>query len=111
MIWFCVSGNGGIINKFLSLKIFVPLARLTYSVYLVHAWILWYFVGSRRNLIDVNIYDICAVFLHHLIMSYIIGLVFFVLFESPIIETQKYVIKLLRKKYDKNFSVELKNLK
>lgn len=34
LIWMCVSGNGGIVNEILSWKLFIPLSRLTYSVYL-----------------------------------------------------------------------------
>jgi hypothetical protein len=62
LIWLCISGNGGLINKFLSWKGFVPLARLTYSVYLTHAWIIWTFYGSRRERIDLSSYSLVNCF-------------------------------------------------
>lgn len=113
MILLCVTGNGGVINRILSLKLFVPLARLTYSVYLVHAWVLWHYIGSRRHLIDTSIYDIFVIFLHHLVMSYVMGLAFYVLFESPILEFQRYLLEILRRKCEKTIpsTVELQNLK
>ncbi len=43
IIWMCFTGNGGLINKFVSWKAFIPLSRLTYSVYLTHVWIVWYY--------------------------------------------------------------------
>ncbi|XP_050436427.1 nose resistant to fluoxetine protein 6-like isoform X2 [Adelges cooleyi] len=32
----CATGNGGLVNKFLSMKMFVPLSRLTYCAYLIN---------------------------------------------------------------------------
>ncbi|XP_054153004.1 nose resistant to fluoxetine protein 6-like [Oppia nitens] len=90
MIWLCVSGNGGLVNQLLSMKPFIPLGRLTYSVYLCHAWLIWYYVGTRRHLTDVSQYNILINFTHITVMSYITGFVFYVLFESPIIELQNH---------------------
>ena len=36
IIYACATSNGGIVNKFLSLKIFGPLSRLCYSAFLLH---------------------------------------------------------------------------
>ncbi|CAI4222566.1 unnamed protein product [Auanema sp. JU1783] len=41
----CYHGYGGIINDFLSLPIFIPVARLSYSIYLLHMSILFW-MGS-----------------------------------------------------------------
>ncbi len=89
-IWMCISGNGGFINQFYSWKAFIPLSRLTYSVYLTHVWIDWYYWGSKRDLIDLNnfthlILIICGI----LFISYIIGAIFSILFESPFFVLQK----------------------
>jgi len=90
IIWMCITGNGGLINKFLSSKIFIPLSRLTYSVYLTHAWIVWYYWGSRRDLVDLNNFTIFSLFCGNLLMCYILGAMFSLLFESPIFKLQKY---------------------
>ena len=45
----CSTGNGGIINRFLGWKGYIPLSRMTYSVYLTHTWGLWLFIGSQRE--------------------------------------------------------------
>lgn len=36
VIWACHNGYGGIINKFLSMRIFVPLSRISFGIYLFH---------------------------------------------------------------------------
>ena len=53
----CSSRNGGIINKFLSWKGFVPLSRMSYSVYLTHVWSLWIFIGTQRERVDTSQYS------------------------------------------------------
>jgi len=89
LIWICISGNGGLVNKFLSSNIFIPLSRLTYSVYLTHVWVIWIYVGSRRERIDSSQSEIFFIFLHNIIIAYFIGFLFAVLFEMPIIKLQK----------------------
>ncbi len=89
LIWMCISGNGGFVNKFFSWKAFIPFSRLTYSVYLTHVWIDWYYWGTKRDLIDMNNFSYLFLFCGFLLMSYIIGAIFSLLFESPFFVLQK----------------------
>ena len=57
MIWACVTSNGGFINNLLSLNFWVVLSRLSYSVYLTHAWSIWLLLGSTRSLFDTSLYS------------------------------------------------------
>jgi len=91
LIWLCISGNGGFINKFLSWKAFVPLSRLTYSIYLTHAWIVWIYWGSKRDLIDMKNFTILSLVSGVLFMSFFLGALFSLLFESPFLKLQKYL--------------------
>ncbi len=91
VIWMCITGNGGFVNKFLSWKAFIPLSRLTYSVFLTHAWIVWIYWGSKRDLVDLNSLTIISLYLGVLLMSYLIGALFSILFESPFFVLQKYL--------------------
>ncbi len=93
MIWMCITGNAGFINDFLSWKAFIPLSRLTYSVYLTHVWIDWYYWGTKRDLIDMNNFTYLFLFCGFLLMSYIIGAIFSLLFESPFFVLQGYLRK------------------
>ncbi len=47
-ILLCAHGCGGIINTFLSWRMWVPLSRLTYVTYLIHEFVLGYMYSSRR---------------------------------------------------------------
>ena len=57
IIWACVTSNGGLVNQFLSWDLWIPLSRLSYSVYLTHAWSIWLFVGSARSGLDTSVYS------------------------------------------------------
>ena len=57
MIWACVTSNGGFINKFLSWNFWVVLSRLSYSVYLTHAWSILILVGTARSPFDTSVYS------------------------------------------------------
>ena len=91
LIWLCITGNGGLVNDFLSAKVFTPLSRLTYSVYLTHVWVIWVFVGTRRERIDASWTDNLFIFTHNVAISYIIGFLFTVLFEAPVLKIQKRI--------------------
>ena len=53
----CHNGYGGIVNDFLSMKFWIPLSRLTFVTYLVHAIVLFFLFFTRRNPVygtDIN---------------------------------------------------------
>lgn len=107
LIWICISGNGDGINRFLSANVFIPLSRMTYSVYLTHVWFIWLFVGTRRERIDTNRFEIVYIFLHNLIISYSFGFVFTLLIELPVIKLQKCLTKRFIKAMEKSEGFDL----
>lgn len=57
IIFSCVNGKGGFINDILSWPIWTPLARLSFSAYLIHTFVLTVFITSQRSpyyLFDYN---------------------------------------------------------
>jgi peptidoglycan/LPS O-acetylase OafA/YrhL len=104
LIWICISGNGSLINKIFSSNIFVPLSRLTYSVYLTHVWVIWLYVGSRRERIDTNQSEVFFIFLHNIVIAYFVGFLFSLLFEMPIIKLQKRFIERFLKSEERNLN-------
>ena len=68
----CSTGNGGMINRFLGWKGFIPLSRMTYSVYLTHAWGLWLFIGSQRERILTNHYYLVRSFKVSKLLTFIL---------------------------------------
>jgi peptidoglycan/LPS O-acetylase OafA/YrhL len=108
LIWICISGNGSLINKILSSNIFIPLSRLTYSVYLTHVWVIWIYVGSRRERIDTNQSEVLFIFLHNIVIAYFVGFLFSLLFEMPIIKLQKrFIERFIKSERNLDFGNEL----
>ena len=108
--WMCVTGNGGLMNRFLSWNAFTPLSRLNYSVYLTHIWITWGYWGSRRQLPPVDPGEIIVVVCYSLFYSYLLGFVFSVLFESPVSYFESYLKKTFSKSQNisgNNKSIEM----
>jgi peptidoglycan/LPS O-acetylase OafA/YrhL len=93
LVWMCISGNGGLVNRLLSSKVLIPLSRATYSIYLTHMWIVWTFWGSKRELVDVGNYQLVLLFLGVITMTFITSVIFSLLFETPLREFQTQLMK------------------
>lgn len=52
----CITGNGGVVNNFLSAKIWIPLSRLTHCAYLIHPIVMAVLYGSREQTFDFSGY-------------------------------------------------------
>jgi len=49
LIYGCLTSNGGIINRLLSHSIWVPLSRLSFSAYLIHATFIYAYLNSLEK--------------------------------------------------------------
>nr|CAH7740350.1 unnamed protein product [Callosobruchus chinensis] len=89
MVVACVLGHGGIINSFLSNKIFQVLSRFSYSVYLIHfvEICLWEF--SRKTGVYFTEADLMFDFWGHFMFTLGISYVWILAFESPVIVLEK----------------------
>ncbi|CAL1284190.1 unnamed protein product [Larinioides sclopetarius] len=52
IIFVCVTGQGGFVDRFLSSKIFIAISRLSYTIYLIHLIMLEGVFLSMDDLID-----------------------------------------------------------
>ncbi|KAH7636895.1 acyltransferase-like protein 3 [Dermatophagoides farinae] len=91
LIFMCITRPQSMIARILSWKAFRPFSRMTFSVYLTHALVLYVALGSRHNLIDLSITSLTFLCFSTLLSSYAFGSVFTILFESPIINLFGYV--------------------
>lgn len=48
LIFACVTGYGGVLTKFLSNRVWVPIARLTYCAYLTNGLVELYMLSTTR---------------------------------------------------------------
>ncbi|CAL1269391.1 unnamed protein product [Larinioides sclopetarius] len=89
VIFCCLSGNGGLVDRFLSLKIWIPLSRLTYCAYLFHPIIMsWYFESQKTPFYFTHA-NMIMLYFGFLVVSFIAAFVISVTFETPIINIEK----------------------
>ena len=92
LIYCCHKGYGGPVNSFLSWKIWVPLSRLTYVVYLTHQWLLLLFGATSRTPLYLSDWTVVRMYLTTMMASYSLSIVISVLFEAPGIALEKVLL-------------------
>ncbi len=95
VVFLCHTGYGGIINRFLSLPIWIPLSRLTFNVYLVHEMIMVLLFSEMRDTLYYTdtvmmIYTVSIV-----VVSYGAAGVVSVFVEYPLSNLESAVFKLI----------------
>jgi peptidoglycan/LPS O-acetylase OafA/YrhL len=111
-IWMCITRNRGLFSKFLSWKVFISLSRLTYSVYLTHVWIVWYYWGSISNSFDWSKFTVLILLTGIVLIGWLTWAIFSLLFEWPLLVFQTYLkhIMINEKNYIKSDLKEMENL-
>jgi len=99
----CATGYGGPINTFLSWKLFGPMGRLTYCIYLCHVMVILYKLGSVRVPNYYSDYDEVKHFMGDLIISVFFAAAISILCESPLMMVEKMVFGTGKK--GKNYKV------
>lgn len=62
LIYACVHGYGGPINWFLSLSLWQPLSRLSYSIYVLHVNVIIIVVARSKTALEVGELLVVSVF-------------------------------------------------
>ncbi|XP_065079673.1 nose resistant to fluoxetine protein 6-like [Ochlerotatus camptorhynchus] len=93
IVFACVNGYGGPIDTFLSLSIWQPLGRLSYSIYLLHLPLQTMLLGSVRNAGYFS--DIAAThnFWGDFGLTVTLAIVWCLAFESPIVGLEKVLLR------------------
>ncbi|KAK9886947.1 hypothetical protein WA026_019204 [Henosepilachna vigintioctopunctata] len=89
IIFACITNNGGFVNTFLSTPVFNFVAKLTYSLYLIHFMVIFVMAGRRRHIDHFNNVRAIHEFCGDAVFSLVIGCCFSLLFESPVITFAK----------------------
>lgn len=95
LVYACGVGQGGIIGYFLSWRGFLPFSRLTFSVYLVHPWLIWIYMANVRYIVPATHYTGFYIFLAHWILSYAVALILTLLVEAPLVQLSKRLVSKL----------------
>ncbi|XP_044262889.1 nose resistant to fluoxetine protein 6-like [Tribolium madens] len=91
VIFLCVAGYGGPIDKFLSWPVFQFLTKLSYSMYLVHYALIIVRYALLRNNIKFSNLAMMHVFWGDFMFTLGLSLILCLTFESPIIILEKYL--------------------
>lgn len=98
VIFACATGNGGFINTLLSWSPFVPLARLSYCIYLSHFMVIFTYFNTQRSLLYMDDLNAIYVFLATLVLSVMVAFVASLSFEAPMMGLEKVIFKRDRRK-------------
>ena len=95
LVFICHYGYGGIVNKFLSMKFWIPLSRISYNAYLLHPLILSVIFGSTRKPIYYEDYSLTVYAVGIVVLSYSAAAVVSVFVEFPIGNLEQALFKLV----------------
>ncbi|XP_069123541.1 nose resistant to fluoxetine protein 6-like [Argopecten irradians] len=93
VIFACVTGNGGLVNNFLSWKLFVPLGRLSYCIYLTHPLVIYYYLQVLRKPFYATNLEFTYIFLGSLVLSILTAIVATLTFETPMMVLEKIIFR------------------
>jgi len=99
VIYACHYGYGGVINRFLSSRAFLPLTRISYVSYLIHPVIMVTYMFSQRGLMYATEITLVSLFIGHLTLTFIFGYFFHLFFEQPFIALEKLVMPKANKNH------------
>ena len=91
----CEKGLGGPVNILLSWSAWLPLARLSYGIYLVHMIVIEYYLSLPSYTVELNHPLIIYFILWVISMSAALSYVLFVCFEKPIAHIEKLFFVLI----------------
>ncbi|XP_053658584.1 O-acyltransferase like protein-like [Anopheles marshallii] len=94
VIFVCINGQGGIIDRFLGSPLWQPLSRLSYSMYLVHIAIQAItLTQALRFPVEFTVVNLFYTSFGLISVSACIGTVWCVAFEYPFFGLEKYIFK------------------
>lgn len=95
IVFACHNGYGGLINTFLSLKIWTPLSRLTFNAYLVHPVVLTVIYVQQQKTIHYTDVTVSVYVIGFVVVSYAIAALVCVCVEFPLGTIEMLVFRLV----------------
>lgn len=84
-IFFYANWNGNLpeIFNFLSLRAFIILGKFSYSTFMVHFLVVWYYIGTLRYQMDVTVFPMSLDSIALYCISHILGYFMYITVEAP----------------------------
>lgn len=95
IVFVCHNGYGWVINDFLSMKIWIPLSRLTYTAYLIHPIVLTIIFGTLREPFTYSNYIMAVYAVAMVVLSFGAAGVVAVFVEFPLSNLEMAVFKAI----------------
>lgn len=89
----CIKGYGGIVNTFLSWKVFMPLGRLCFCMYLTSFHLQGLFHSRLTVPLKYDMYTMVNMYFAHLVMAVLVGFLCTLLLESPFLILVKMLLE------------------
>lgn len=93
VIFACSTGNGGLINSFLSWSFWTPMARLTFGAYLLHPVVITLFLQAKMVPFHWSDIEMTYFFLANSVMSYFAAFCLSLLVEGPTMGLEKVFLR------------------
>ncbi|XP_065347031.1 nose resistant to fluoxetine protein 6-like [Cloeon dipterum] len=93
IVWACVNGYGGVADRILSWKYFVPMSKMTFSSYLVHLPVIYVFMALRQTPTHVSHFEILYWFSGFVMLSMPFTLLLYLWVESPLMTLLRLIFK------------------
>ncbi|CAH3041576.1 unnamed protein product, partial [Pocillopora meandrina] len=88
VIYACNKGYGSLVNKFLSASYWIPLSRLTYGAYLLHAIVLIVYFGSLQHTTEYSDKNLAFYYVDVVAMSYAAAFILAIGVEFPTMQLE-----------------------
>ena len=95
IVFACHNGYGWVVNDFLSMKLWIPLSRLSYTAYLVHPIVLSVTIYTTRNTVAYTDFFIAVYAVAMVVLSFAVAGVVAVFVEFPLSNFEMAVFKLV----------------
>ncbi|XP_037961082.1 O-acyltransferase like protein-like [Teleopsis dalmanni] len=92
IVFVCVNGNGGIVNKFLSLGFWQPISKLSYCMYIWHLVIIMVNTGRLKTNTYFSNYDLILNFWSNFGITMMISTIAYLAIEAPMLGVDKYFL-------------------
>ncbi|XP_070564243.1 nose resistant to fluoxetine protein 6-like [Ptychodera flava] len=89
LVFACVTDHGGFIHRFLSWKFWIPLSRISFGAYLMHAFVMEIFVFNRDNLIFLSYANVVWIWIASMMAAYFAAFFFVLVTEKPLLRLEQ----------------------
>lgn len=94
VIFACVNGKGGVVNDILSAPMWQPLARLSFTMYLVHCLLIWMLtVANVKTDLHFSGADLCNRAWGGIGVTTCVALLWSAVFEVPFVTLEKLILR------------------